>query len=441
MMPGFKHQLNAYLGEKWIATLALTDDDQLQFFYTDEWRHEGYPVSPHLPLDNSASTDQYAIKVFFQNLFPEGENLDVLLQNCHLSRYNIFGLTRALGADLPGALQLLPETVSLPNTQTFRLIQTSEIVERLKHYSASNLLIWDGKPRLSLAGVHQKINVVLDIEGQMGFGDGKLCSTHLLKFERSAEQHLVLNEFLMMKLAKSLEMNVADVELKYFDKFPTLLVTRFDRKWINDAVHRRHMIDGCQALNLLPDYKYERNLGSGRDVRDIREGASLPALFALSHSCHNPALAKKQLLEWTLFNLIIGNWDAHAKNLSYFLSNAGMEMTPAYDLISIRVYTEFDQELSMALGDEFDATQIHAYQLADFADSCGISRASLAKMLSHLCAKILIKLPELQALAGTADEQLFIKNLIDSIRQQAHYLQTQAPLISNIFASQGAKRV
>ena len=90
------------------------------------------------------------------------------------------------------------------------------------------------------------------------------------------------------------------------------------------------------------------------------------------------------------------------------------------------------QELSMALGDEFDATSIHAYQLADFADSCDISRASLAKMLSDLCKNVLIKLPDLETLERTSDEQLFAKRLIKSISHQAHYLQTQAPLISKM---------
>jgi len=60
---------------------------------------------------------------------------------------------------------------------------------------------------------------------------------------------------------------------------PALLVSRFDRKAeLPTQVRRRHLIDGCQVLNLPPEYKYERNFlyghkaGSSRDVAHIRDG-------------------------------------------------------------------------------------------------------------------------------------------------------------------------
>ena len=49
---------------------------------------------------------------------------------------------------------------------------------------------------------------------------------------------------------------VANVQLMHFGKHPALLVERFDRQLISmSEVKRRHIIDGCQALNLSPDYK------------------------------------------------------------------------------------------------------------------------------------------------------------------------------------------
>jgi serine/threonine-protein kinase HipA len=427
-MSGYKHRLNAYLGQECIATLSLTDENALHFAYEEHWQKQGYALSPHLPIDNSAADNQFSIKVFFQNLFPEGENFEVLLQNFHLSRYNVFAVTRVLGLDLPGALQLIPDTTQLPTDSNFRKIEPSEIIERLRHYDAQNLIVWDGKPRLSLAGVHQKINVLVNETGDLGFGEGKLSSTHILKFERKPEQHLVLNEFLMMKLAQYSGLNVAEVELKHYGGFFMLLVSRFDRAWIDNVLYRRHLIDGCQALNLLPEYKYERHLGSDRDVKDIREGANFPDLFNFCELFRNPAVAKKQLLEWALFNLIIGNWDAHGKNLSFFVSPLGIEMAPAYDLINIRVYPDFAQEFAMALGDEFDAINITAYQLAEFADSCSISKAILAKMLSALCDKVASALPRLNELT---DPNAFSNQLILDINAQVKHLKKQSELITS----------
>jgi len=63
-----------------------------------------------------------------------------------------------------------------------------------------------------------------------------------------------------MKIAKRCGLNVANVELKRYGKHQALLVDRFDRQFISMSnVKRRHVIDGCQALNLSPDDKYERN--------------------------------------------------------------------------------------------------------------------------------------------------------------------------------------
>ncbi|CEK10096.1 HipA protein [Legionella hackeliae] len=58
------------------------------------------------------------------------------------------------------------------------------------------------------------------------------------------------------------------------------------------------------------------------------------------------------------------------------------------------MYPEFEHDLAMALGDEFDGNSIHAYQLADFADSCQLSRSFMAKRLKYLIGKLLTALQE-----------------------------------------------
>lgn len=424
-MYGFKQTLNAYLGEECIGTLGLMNDSDLCFLYHENWRQKGYAISPYLPLDNSASENQLAIKAFFQNLFPEEVNLDILLNSYHLARSNIFAITQTLGLDLSGAMQMVLPSQELPMKALFRPIKESEIIERLGHDNKRDLVVWDGKLRLSLAGVHQKINVVINKEDEMGFGDGALSSTHILKFERVPKQHLVLNEFIMMKLARDVGLSVADVALKKFGPYDTLLVKRFDREWGDKKILRRHVIDGCQALNLLPSYKYERQHGSGRDVKHIRDGASLPALFAFCETCRDPIIAKMQLLNWVLFNVIIGNWDAHGKNISFFISPLGIEVAPAYDLISVRVYPEFSPEWAMALGDEFDARSTGAYQLADFADSCGLSRMLVAKALVNMCDRIAAMLPRMS-------HNQFTDMLRESIRVEIESLKKQAKLIARV---------
>jgi len=76
------------------------------------------------------------------------------------------------------------------------------------------------------------------------------------------------------------------------------------------------------------------------------------------------------------------------------------------------MYAGFDQELAMAVGDEFDADNVHAYQLADFADTCGLPRTLVAKRLSHLIRKL-----------SAAILELTFSDRIVTNKEQAAYLE------------------
>ena len=93
------------------------------------------------------------------------------------------------------------------------------------------------------------------------------------------------------------------------------------------------------------------------------------------------------MLDWVLFNILIFNFDAHGKNISFFISKKGISLTPFYDLVNIKMHPEFDQNMAMALGDEFESKIVNAYELADFADTCRLSRRLVARQLKLLIDK------------------------------------------------------
>jgi len=379
--------LDVFIGQEKIAEL-ITSNFQLTWNYTSTWQDHGYPISPHLPfLQNIDPTN---VQIFLRNMLPEGRAFDDLITYFNVSRGNTFALIRILGADTAGALILLPAGSSLPESSCFRMITPEELEDRLNKREHFNLQIWDGKPRLSLAGVQDKLNVILDKYHNLGFGEGKLCSTHILKFETHKLAHLVLNEFVTMLLAQSCDIDVAKVEMWRFGKNPALLVKRFDREFkSSDNVIRRQVIDGCQALNLPPEYKYERNLGSGRDVAHIKDGASFAKLFKFAEQCNNPALVKMKIIDWAFFNLLIFNCDAHGKNISFFINKNGISLSPFYDLVNIKMYDNFNQEMAMAIGNEFDADNINAYQIIEFAETCNTPRSFIGDRLRIMSNKIL----------------------------------------------------
>ncbi len=292
-----------------------------------------------------------------------------------------------------------------------------------------------------MAGVQDKLNVFIDAAGQIGFGDGSLCSTHILKFEKKNCPNLVLNEFFCMKLSKAIGLPTADVTFRRFGPHPALIVKRFDRKYVSDnnKVLRRHVIDGCQALNLSRDHKYECNLGDSRDVQHIRDGASLEKLFEFCRSMSSPVESTQWLIQWQLFNLMISNYDSHGKNVSLYFDKHNARFTPAYDLVSIAMFPQFKHVLAMAMGDEFEPEDIHAYQLADFAETCNIDKRLLSRQLVGLADSVLGQLSgrvfinDLKEQAYvTVEDMPYFEALRDNIFARTEYLKALAEDIPSI---------
>ena len=290
-----------------------------------------------------------------------------------------------------------------------------------------------------MAGVQDKLNVFIDAAGQIGFGDGSLCSTHILKFEKKNCPNLVLNEFFCMKLSKAIGLPTADVTFRRFGPHPALIVKRFDRKYVSDnnKVLRRHVIDGCQALNLSRDHKYECNLGDSRNVQHIRDGASLEKLFEFCRSMSSPVESTQWLIQWQLFNLMISNYDSHGKNVSLYFDKHNARFTPAYDLVNIAMFPQFKHVLAM--GDEFEPEDIHAYQLADFAETCNIDKRLLSRQLVGLADSVLGQLSgrvfinDLKEQAYvTVEDMPYFEALRDNIFARTEYLKALAEDIPSI---------
>jgi len=345
--------LTIALNRRHLGKILLEEkSEQYSLEYAPSWLEGGgFAVSPHLKPGECASE---SAKRFLANLLPEGRWLEELSVSSHISRSNVFGLIAAIGAETTGALTFRmgdePEGGLLTS---FRSVTSDELAERISQRQNVSIAVWDGKPRLSVAGVQDKLPLLIRSDGQMGFGEGELASTHIMKFGTARALHLVINEYVCMQLARLMKLPVAEVSLARFGE-PVLVVRRFDRELTGDTVVRRHLIDGCQMLDMPPTYKYERPFGKGGDAAIIRSGTNLPDLFASCLLCRIPAAAMRDMLNWVLFQLLIGNSDAHGKNISFFVGPAGIDMAPAYDLINLDMYAaEYDHDFSMPIGAAF----------------------------------------------------------------------------------------
>ncbi|GAB3025235.1 HipA domain-containing protein [Bowmanella dokdonensis] len=415
--------LEVYFRDEPVAELIFSQPRACQLQYTTQWQQTGYPLSPHLPLSGEAEAS--SVINFLRNLFPEGSALELLLETQHLSKSNLYGILRTIGSDPAGALSFFsgqPDQVATD----LRAISDEEVIARLSSANPHQIATWDGKYRLSVAGVQNKLNVYVDERNRLFLAQGRYSSTHILKFASDACQTIVLNEYFCMRLAKAVGLPVAEVSLRRFGEYDALLVERFDRKRHPNGVDKRHIIDGCQALDMPPEYKYEHNFGGGRDVRHIRDGASLVTLFSFAKQCAVPALTIQQMLDWMSFNLLIGNSDAHGKNISFLVNPNGITLAPFYDLVSVLFEAQhnpsLDTELAMAIGDNFDIHRITAYDLLSLAQATQLEASLLKRRLDRMANLVRSQTDQLKLENLQPGQQALLQQLGSLIHQRTDKL-------------------
>lgn len=381
--------------------------DEFSFVYDTNWLSgKNFLLSPHIHPEHQAKG---VVTRFLENLLPEGQGLQHLAQMLKANPSNLYALISAIGLETTGALTLLSDKDVKPATH-FREVKLLELEKRIHERQNLPITNWDGKPRLSLAGVQEKLPITIR-DGTYGLGEGNIASTHILKFGNQQSNHLVINEYFCMKLAEGVGLNVPQCRLLEIEE-RVLVVERFDRIWeANDFVRRVHVIDGCQALDLRPQHKYERFLGDSPQVADIRGPATLRNIYDFCAHTNVPAQARLSLIQWVFFNLIIGNSDHHVKNISFYIKPEEIQLAPFYDLVSVAMYPNFEQALAFNIGDSFARDELGAYNFAEMASELGLAKRLFATQLHALCKKIKAVISELDVIDASVDEKIFLKDL------------------------------
>jgi serine/threonine-protein kinase HipA len=420
------HTLTVHDGGARVGTLAYESlDERFSFEYDASWcaRPHAYCISPHIPMFADPPPSG-TLRRFLDNLLPEGRALDVVVTTHKISKNNLYGLIRELGRETAGALSFTAQAEA-PNAAetTRREITRQELAMRIAEREQLPFSVWDGRVRMSIAGYQDKLAVYLDGE-QMFLVEGQLASTHILKPE-TAENRLpllVANEHYCMRLAGRLGLCAAPVTIVRLPA-PVLVIERFDRVRTDTGVRRLHIIDACQALNVPVAYKYERNFGSGRDVQHIRDGVSFERLFSISEYTVRKAVTQRDLLRWALYQYLIGNADAHGKNVSFFCTPEGLSLAPFYDLVSIVPYPGLDHAMAMAYGDEFVLGDVRPDHWAQFAHNTRTPSALLKREMRRM-GKMAASEAEAQAEEAVYDEQerTFLKGIARFVEQQGRKL-------------------
>lgn len=407
--------LDVYLNED-LAGRLREEKGRLFFAYDQEWiaSERFVPLSVTMPPRGTAFADDVA-RPFFENLLPEGQIRAAIAKLKHVSERNTFALLGEIGGDCAGAVSLWAAGEKPRKAEGYSPISDGRLKELLDETRRRPLLVAEDDLRLSLAGAQNKLPVYYD-RSQLHLPRGGAPSSHILKPGSPGFAPMPINEDFCMKLAAAAHLPAPKSEvLRKPD--PIYLVQRYDRVATEGGkLSRVHQIDFCQALNSPSSKKYEHE-----------GGLTLAACFeVIGRYSAQPARDRLNLISWTIFNFLIGNADAHAKNLSLLMTREGVLLAPFYDLLSTAVYSGLTEKLALKLGGENRPEWIRKRHWEAFAGISGANPRIVWKRVTELCGA----LPEL---AGQAvkelqlddDERALVERIRSTIETRARTLQKE----------------
>ena len=306
------------------ARVAVLSENQgiWSLQYDPEWVQRGYDLAPGLPLSAAPIVDGGSVRPvqwFFDNLLPEAAARTRLVASLPGKRGDAWDLLERFGAESAGALTLLPPDAAQA-AGALQPLSDAELHARILAMPRQPLAT-NAPKKMSLAGAQEKLAVVVDASGALFDPTGARASTHILKPDVLQEHYpaSAVNEWFCARLAQELRLPVPAVELRYVPA-SVYIIQRFDRVVTGGKLERLHALDAAQLLSLAAGAKYTES-----GVTALRE--------VVGH-CRAKAAARIALLRWTLFNALIGNGDAHLKNISLLAGPEGYALAPHYDLVS-----------------------------------------------------------------------------------------------------------
>ena len=375
------HELEVWLFTDHIGTLVLVEG-RLNFSYAPGWlsRPNAIALSVSLPLQ-AEPFDDHQTRPFFAGLLPEGHMRRLIAQQFQVSGQNDFALLDHIGGECAGAVTFLAPAQALPASTygaDVQWLSDEEVVAILDELPRRPMLAGKDGLRLSLAGAQDKLPVVFD-GARLGLPRNGTPSSHILKPAIHAVEDSVSNEGFCMALAEAMQLKPAKSAVHTVLNRSFLLVERYDR--VTDAQgdrQRLHQEDFCQALGVVPEMKYQ-NEG----------GPDLAQCFELVRRVTRPSAPQiLRLLDYVIFNALIGNHDAHAKNFSLLYSGKTPVLTPFYDTLSTAVYPTLTPKMAMKIGSKYQFSEVQARHWDQFAAGVGLTKAQAKRRILEL-AKLL----------------------------------------------------
>lgn len=373
--------LNVYLKNKFAGCLSY-NNGELSFQYDKNYlaNNNNFPLSASLPLSESIFNDN-VVRPFFDGLLPEDVARTQIARILKTDSRNTFALLKSIGADCAGAISVQSQNVKLQDLSNpeYKYIEDEEAYNILSSLKVRPLYIGEDDFRISGAGAQDKL-IACIIKNKLALPLNGTPSTHIIKPNIEGYKDTVFNELFCMKLAKACGLNVPGCFIKTIKDKNFYIVERYDREKNDELWTRIHQEDFCQILNILPENKYESD-----------GGPNLKSCFELLDKLKVAATSKIAFIDLVIFNYLIGNGDAHAKNFSILYKNDIPMLAPCYDLMCTAIMAPYYDKHKMAMklcAKKYFMSRVKRDNFAKLSEISGYRADFILKRLDIMSAKI-----------------------------------------------------
>ncbi len=334
-----------------VGKISIHATGSLSFSYDARWlaTDGSFPLSATLPLV-AGDFENEVVAPWLANLLPEGPRLQVMSRALGLSSADAVAVLKMVGGDTAGAVSFGEPSIRdrwRHEALQHRYGSGTEGEALSRHFDDLDqrpFLVGEDGVRLSLAGGQKKTALSVlgengrpklglpDPADQLAIPKSGAPSSIIIKPDDPKFPGIVENEAYCLTLASLIGIPAVDCAVMVAGGRKALAVVRYDRRLRGDgSVRRLHQEDFAQANGFYPGQKYERGTMPGLDLHGLLlTGNRIPSVEAL------------KLLDQVIFNVLVANTGAHAKNFSVILS-AGPILAPLYDVSSMLSWNHVSQ--------------------------------------------------------------------------------------------------
>jgi serine/threonine-protein kinase HipA len=330
--------------------------------YCHNWRASGYCA--YIATEEEVTCGEQAVH------FAPVQHRLALAGELKVAAHDTYSLLKRFGRDVAGALIISaaePDVRSgdvMPYTPDALEAEVADLPNR-------PLAIHDDS-ELAIAGLQDKLLLIKLGDGQWGRPIHGRPSTHIVKLDDRLRPGLVEAEAQCLTLARALDLTTVEARIERIAEISCLIVEHFDRRIAEDGtVTRIHQEDACQALARDPDAAHGRGKYEDCGGPSFREIAEL-----LDRYAQDPERELDKLVDIVTFTTLIGNADAHGKNIALLHPEVGaIELAPLYDTVPTALWPRLRKNGAMAVNGRWALDTITADDIVSEASGWRLDAA------------------------------------------------------------------